>query len=97
MGADVWTVDMDSKVREDFQKDREFLSPMERDMEDQRHIEIDLTSALVVRVIKEKSGGEFNLVTQANLDGSTGEQPIAMLLLKKGGMYDHHGRYFLKE
>jgi len=94
MGADVWTVDKPPRLfgTYEFRTNRKLLSKEQCELEDKRHIEIDLTSKKATDVIKEKSRGEFNLVTEANLIGPglhTDEQKrsVAMPLLKKGGVY----------
>ena len=92
MGADVWTVDdKPDSSRLDFRSNRDFLSKEQRDLEDQRHIELDLKSEHAADLIIQKSGGDFNLVTEANLGGhglylKEERRKIAWPLVKKGGI-----------
>lgn len=90
MGADVWTVD---KIAADgFHCSDSFRSEA-RKSEIEKHIQMQLShvnAKISAGLIRQKSGGEFNLVTASNLDsdGFAGGKDIAMLLLKKGGIYN---------
>lgn len=76
MGADVWTVDLDPRNSANV-------------LELQKHIQLDLTDDRAIEVIKQKSGGEFHLVTEANLtsEGFYEGKRIAWPLLKTGGVH----------
>lgn len=87
MGADVWTVDL-RPVGELYFEEKLFTEE-QRDLEVQRHIQIDLSSELAPRTIKDKSGGDFNLAAEVQLRGDEffEGKNIGMVLLKKGGVY----------
>ena len=93
MGADVWTVDKES----DFKNRRSLLSRELWDLEDRKHIKLELTDINMgqraVFFIQKKSKGNFNLVTEANLisGGLENGRVIAMPLLRKGGIYRGFG------
>ena len=100
MGADVWTVDLeDDHYRIVARREANSMTQGAMALEDLKHIKIDLTKKNAAQIIKEKSLGDFNLVTEANLIGSGlgSEKDIAMSLLKKGGVYGKYGEYELKE
>jgi len=102
MGADVWTVDKKPKFRHlDFKHNREFLPKEQCDLEDQRHIELDLNDSNAASIIQGKTTGNFDLVTEANLLSNWGlsvtSEYIAMFLLKKGGVHYKNMNTQLKE
>lgn len=89
-GADVWTVDRSPKYRDVNQVyNQEFLPKEDSDLEDSRHITIDLNDKNAVDVIREKSGGEFNLTTESQLvaAGFFDGGKVGLELLKKGGVH----------
>lgn len=88
MGADVWTVDKDN-IRAISDYCKKVFTQEQLDFEKERHIQIDLNNKQAVDIIKEKSGGDFNLITEANLsaDNFNRGESVAIPLLKKGGVY----------
>ncbi len=87
MGADVWTVDKDQRP---FDFEPGYLSEEQKLIESQKHIVLDLEDKDAVDIIKQKSGGNFNLVTESQLEADEfmeGEK-IALPLLKKGGVHE---------
>jgi len=89
MGADVWTVDKDP-IQYLPSQEKSFTLK-QKDLEIGKHIQLNLNNSEAVKIITERSLGDFNLVTQANLiaDGfdSSKIKAIALSLLKKGGVY----------
>ena len=86
LGAEVFTADTLSPS--EFQG-AELLTPAERKVESDSHTTVDISREDAAAIIKERSGGEFVLVTEANLkaDNFDGGSRIAEPLLRKGGIY----------
>ena len=99
LGAEVWTVDNES----DFRYYRPTLPKDQCDLEDQMHIELDLVNVQAVDIIRKRSMGDFNLITEANLYlkspsvARVQSKDIAMPLLKKGGVHENHRDFEIKE
>lgn len=90
MGADVWTVDIDTIEEHRFGISNQLLTPEIKKLEIERHISLDLLrSDEAVDKINQLTGGNFNLVTEAHLrtDGVKTGKSIGLALLKKGGVY----------
>jgi len=87
MGADVWTVDRESAMR--FHQEKDHFPVDQQKLEIERHIRLDLDAPNAGRMLQELTGGEFNLVIEANLNagGFREGRVIAMPLLRKGGIY----------
>ncbi|MEK9181421.1 MAG: hypothetical protein AAB786_00130 [Patescibacteria group bacterium] len=101
MGADVWTVDL--KSAEEFSFNENSFTLKQRALEIQKHIQLDLKSAEAINIIRQRSLGNFNLVTEANLDyidesAFSGFEGINVLpLLKRGGVSNNLDQLTLKE
>jgi len=86
-GAEVYTVDLISA--DEFYSVNYYFTKDDVETERMCHIQLDLGKPGVVEVIRERSGGEFDLVTEAHLetDGCYKGRDIAFPLLKQGGIY----------
>ena len=89
MGADVWTVDMDSIP--EFYHRKSPIPEEAKKLEIEKHIQLNLNDPRAADIIMKKTGGNFNLVTESNLgaDGFSKGRDIAWPLIKKGGIYDN--------
>jgi hypothetical protein len=100
LGADVYTVDRGrslSKLLYPLYDCK--LTPNDLQLEDRNHITLDLRKRDAVHVIREQSGGNFDVVVEANLlwlDAKTRSVPwpnpnsvntLALDLLREGGVY----------
>ena len=91
MGADIWTVDKNPISGFSWNKNEEVKKlPIEQiNAESEKHIILDLNDPEAVKIIEQKTGGNFNLVTEAGLipSGFLKGGEIALPLLKIGGVY----------
>ncbi len=92
LGADVYTVDQISADAFKYYDDQERTAKIRKGIikkEKQNHIQIDLRSKNVIEILKDKTGGEFDLTTEAHLtsDDFRGGWKIGLALLKKGGFH----------
>ena len=87
LGADVWTVDKIPPT--DLYSKEELFTKKQKDHEIERHIQVDLSGGLAPRLIKERSAGDFHLVTAVQLKGGSffEGRNVGWVLLKKGGVY----------
>lgn len=97
LGAEAYTVDL--IPASGFRSSPEYLSATELELEGKMHIQCDLNSQDVLRLIGERSLGFFDFVTEALLDipmevaGKIGEfssslgRKLSGALLKRGGFY----------
>jgi len=91
-GADVYTVDIFGADGFEYD-DRKEIDPEIIRYEIKKHIKLDLNDPNAVKILQERTGGNFDLVTEANLHtgGATAAfhegKKIAWPLLKPGGIH----------
>ncbi len=92
-GADVWTVDLIGTDQFEYE-DKSKINPKTIEIENEKHIKLDLADPRAVEKIQELTGGNFDITTEGHLHtpGYTrafeGDSiKIGMALLKKGGAH----------
>lgn len=86
MGANVWTVDVEKL---DGKYDGSLFPSDMQELEMTHHILLDLNDPDIVNILREKTGGNFNLATAGHLStsGFYYGADVGMNLLKSGGVY----------
>jgi len=89
LGADVYTVDLYSADEFNYINKSE-IDPKIIEKEIEKHIQLDLKNPNSIEIIKSRTGGDFDLVTEAHLTtvGFNDGEEIGLSLLKRGGI--HH-------
>jgi hypothetical protein len=98
LGAEVYTVDL--KSADEFKSEKEHFTSEDRELEVKHHICGDLGNKSTINEIISLSGGNLDLVTEANLTSALffGGKDIAMKILPPGGYwYDPFARGIVRK